>query len=62
MERHWVVRSLLPLRPFFRSLADKIEQAMKKARYPIWTKGLLLKEPNLCQGIVGNVLDLPGDP
>lgn len=48
--------SLIPLRPYFPALQDRIDAAIAKARECVWEKGLLKKEPSLCHGIFGNAL------
>jgi hypothetical protein len=51
--------SLLEIRPTVKpELQDRIDVAVEKGRKQVWEKGLLRKEPNLCHGIVGNMLAL----
>lgn len=50
------ILSLLSLRPYYPSLQDKIDAAIKKGRECVWTEGLLRKEPSICHGILGNAL------
>ncbi|KPM38777.1 hypothetical protein AK830_g7773 [Neonectria ditissima] len=56
------VYSLLSLRPYFPSLHEQIDTAVKKGQGLIWRHGLLTKEPSLCHGIFGNALALPRGP
>lgn len=49
--------SLLAMRPFVKpELQDRIDKAVALGRKQVWEKGLLRKEPNLCHGIIGNML------
>lgn len=48
--------SLVSLRQFFPGLQDRIDSAIEKGREVVWEKGLLIKEPCLCHGILGNAL------
>jgi hypothetical protein len=51
--------SLAAIRPFVREeLQARIDTAIERGRREVWEKGLLRKEPNLCHGIVGNMLAL----
>ncbi|KAK2592848.1 hypothetical protein QQS21_009451 [Conoideocrella luteorostrata] len=53
------VISLLAMRPFLKvELQNRIDTAVELGRREVWQKGLLRKEPNLCHGIVGNMLAL----
>ncbi|KAJ5102209.1 hypothetical protein NUU61_004431 [Penicillium alfredii] len=53
------ILSLPYIRPTVReSLQQRIDVAIERGRKEIWEKGLLRKEPNLCHGIVGNMLAL----
>ncbi|KAK7422305.1 hypothetical protein QQZ08_009527 [Neonectria magnoliae] len=56
------VYSLLSLRPYFPSLHEQIDTAVKRGQGLIWRHGLLTKEPSLCHGIFGNALALPRGP
>ncbi|OAA72113.1 Lanthionine synthetase [Cordyceps fumosorosea ARSEF 2679] len=53
------VISLQALRPYYPHLSAAFDKAIAKGIDIIWTKGLLLKEPALCHGILGNALALP---
>lgn len=54
------VISLSSIRPHVSDyLQQRIDTATEKGRREVWEKGLLTKEPNLCHGIVGNMLALP---
>ena len=63
---HWChgapgfVVSLMALREYFPDVRDEIDAAIKKGRELIWEKGVLRKEPNLCDGTTGNALALVG--
>lgn len=50
------VYALQTLRPFYPELHDRIDQAVARGRETTWSRGLLVKEPNLCHGILGNAL------
>lgn len=50
------VVSLERLRPYFLTMADRIDEAIERGRNAIWEYGLLRKEPCLCHGILGNAL------
>lgn len=53
------VISLLKIRPFVAEhFQHQIDIAVTRGRREVWEKGLLRKEPNLCHGIVGNMLAL----
>ena len=53
------VVSLLAIKPFVASeFQQRIDTAVELGRKNVWEKGLLTKEPNLCHGIVGNMLAL----
>ncbi|ROW00812.1 hypothetical protein VMCG_06455 [Cytospora schulzeri] len=55
------LHSLVPLRPYFSSLQNKIDAAIAMAQECVWREGLLRKEPSICHGIFGNSLALcPG--
>lgn len=49
--------SLLAIKPFVKpELQHRIDKAAALGRKQVWEKGLLRKEPNLCHGIIGNML------
>lgn len=50
------VFSLQVLRPYFPELKSRIDKAIRRAQRVIWEKGLLVKQPCLCHGILGNAL------
>lgn len=50
------VHSLLALRPHFPGLQQRIDLAIERGQQCIWEQGLLVKEPSLCHGILGNAL------
>lgn len=51
------VISLVSIQPFVSpELKQQIDAAIELGRREVWKKGLLRKEPNLCHGIVGNML------
>jgi hypothetical protein len=51
--------SLLKIRPFLSQvLQQRVDIAVEKGQKEVWEKGLLRKEPNLCHGIIGNMLAL----
>lgn len=52
------VLSLVAIRPHFPNLHAQIDTAVDLGRKLIWEKGLLAKEPNICNGIMGNALAL----
>ncbi|KAH7393638.1 hypothetical protein BKA64DRAFT_746669 [Cadophora sp. MPI-SDFR-AT-0126] len=57
------VISLLAIRKFFsgEEVQGRIEAAIEKGRECIWGKGVLVKEPNVCHGVLGNALAFEGD-
>lgn len=50
------IYSLQAIRPYFRELHTRINEAVSKAQNLVWSKGLLVKQPCLCHGIFGNAL------
>lgn len=50
------VVSLLALRPFYPDLQQRIDTAIERGRTIIWERGLCVKEPSLCHGILSNAL------
>ncbi|KAK1675407.1 abscisic acid ABA receptor [Colletotrichum godetiae] len=53
------VLSLVHIEKFFPDLKAKIDKALQLGRDFIWKEGLLLKEPCLCHGALGNSLAFP---
>jgi hypothetical protein len=56
-----IVISLLAIQEYFPNLKDRMDIAITAARKLIWECGLLVKEPSVCHGIIGNALALEGD-
>lgn len=50
------ISSLQALRPFFPELRQEVDSAIARAQELTWRHGLLIKEPSLCHGILGNAL------
>ncbi|PVH76842.1 hypothetical protein DL98DRAFT_657170 [Cadophora sp. DSE1049] len=57
------VISLLAIRRFFPGveLQGRVERAVEKGRECIWQMGVLVKEPNVCHGVLGNALAFEGE-
>ncbi|KAH8899157.1 hypothetical protein GQ53DRAFT_742225 [Thozetella sp. PMI_491] len=53
--------SLLAIRPYFPAVQWQIDAAIALGRRLTWERGLLIKEPNICHGIIGNALALDSD-
>ncbi|KAH7321987.1 hypothetical protein BKA65DRAFT_464506 [Rhexocercosporidium sp. MPI-PUGE-AT-0058] len=53
--------SLLAIKDYFPGLEREIGGAIEKGRRCIWEKGVLVKEPNVCHGLLGNALALEGE-
>jgi len=51
-----MVISLVTLRPLFPRLHGKIDAAVEKGRGLIWREGVLVKEPAMCHGTLGNAM------
>lgn len=56
-----VVVVLRSIRQFFPSIQNQIDAVMSAARYDVWKRGILTKEPCLCHGTPGNALALDDD-
>jgi len=51
-----MVMSFVRLRPLFPNLHDKIDAAVEKGRALTWKEGVLVKEPSMCHGTLGNAM------
>lgn len=50
------VLSLQALRPFYPDLQERIDKSIERGRLITWERGLSVKEPSLCHGILSNAL------
>jgi hypothetical protein len=51
-----MVISLVRLRPLFPRLHDRIDAAIERGRELTWAEGVLVKEPGMCHGTLGNAM------